>query len=180
MLDKNNYLRIGKVLGAHSLKGALKVVNVSDLPERFQAGNKVFISCSNNNVSHYEPYTIEKVNSFKDKVLIVKLVEVGNRDIAETLRGCELFIPMAIAESTRQLLSKDDFYYYDLINCEVFHNNVLIGKVTDIMNAGGDVLIIENSDKKKMMIPFVKDMVDTANISNKRLDINPPEGLLEV
>ena len=175
MIDKDNYLRIGKVLGAHSLKGALKVVNVSDLPERFQSDSKILIFTD----SCFKSYTIEKVNSLKDKVLIVKLAEINDRNAAETLKGCELFITTAIAESTRQLLSEDDFYYYDLIGCEVFHNNVLIGKIADILNAGGDVLIIKNSDKKKIMIPFVKDIVDTANISNKRLDINPPEGLLE-
>jgi 16S rRNA processing protein RimM len=173
------------VRAAHSLKGSLKIVNFSDLIERFQPENKVFIFTD----SCYKPYTIEKVNPLKDKMLIVKFVEINDRNIAEGLQGCELFITTTIAESTRQLLEQDDFYYYELIDCEVFHNNVLIGKVTDIMNAGGDVLIIENfdnlndnlnNDKKKIMIPFVKDIVDTANISNKRLDINPPEGLLEI
>ena len=175
MTDKN-YLRIGKIRAAHSLNGSLKVVNFSDLAERFQPKNQVFIFTD----LHYTPYTIEKVNPFKDKMLIVKFAEVNDRNTAETLQGCELFITMAVAESTRQLLAKDDFYYYELMECEVFHKNVLIGKVTDIMNAGGDVLVIENSDKKRIMIPFVKDMVDTANILNKRLDVNPPEGLLEV
>ena len=175
MIDKD-YLRIGKVREAHSLKGALKIVNFSDLIERFQPNSKIFIFTD----SCYKPYTIEKVNPLKDKMLIVKFVEITDRNSAEALRGCELFITTAMAESSRQLLAKDDFYYYDLMECEVFHNNVLIGKVTDIMNAGGDILIIENSDKKKIMIPFVKDIVDTANIKNKRLDVNPPEGLLEI
>jgi len=176
LIDKDDYLRIGKIRTAHSLNGAFKVSIFSDLAERFEPGNKIFIFAD----SCYKPYTVEKTSLFKHKILIVKFVEINDRNIAETLQGCELFITMAVAESTRQWLSKDDFYYYDLIECEVFHNNVLIGKVTDIMNTGTDVLIIENFDKKRIMIPFVKDMVDTANISNKRLDVNPPEGLLEI
>ena len=176
MIDKNDYLRIGKVKIAHSLNGALKITIFSDFDERFLPKSKIFVFTD----SQYKPYTVEKTGSFKHKILIVKFAEINDRTSAEALQGCELFIPMAVAESSRQLLSKDDFYYYDLIKCEVFHNDILIGVVTDIMNTGGDILIIENSDKKKIMIPFVKDIVDTANISSKRLDINPPEGLLEV
>ena len=176
MIDTENYLRIGKIKAAHSLHGALKVSNFSDLTERFQAESTVFMFTD----SSYKPYTIEKMSPFKHKILIVKFVEVNDRNDAEALQGCELFITKAVAESTRQLLEEDDFYYYDLIECEVFHNSCLIGKVVDIMNTGTDILIIENSDKKRIMIPFVKDMVDTANVSNKRLDVNPPEGLFEV
>ena len=73
----------------------------------------------------------------------------------------------------------------ELINLEVkiLENNELktIGKVVNLENEKNNLLIIELfKNQKKVLIPFVKEIVPLLDIKNNFLIINPPNGLLEL
>ena len=56
----------------------------------------------------------------------------------------------------------------------------LIGYVTDLIKGGNDLLEIELVEGKKVLVPFVKEIVPEIEIKEKWLLINPPPGLLEL
>ena len=57
----------------------------------------------------------------------------------------------------------------------------IIGKVLDLENEKNNLLIIELfKNQKKVLIPFVKEIVPLVDIKNNFLTINPPDGLLEL
>ena len=73
----------------------------------------------------------------------------------------------------------------ELINLEVknLENNELktIGKVINLENEKNNLLVIELfKNQKKVLIPFVKEIVPLVDIKNNFLIINPPSGLLEL
>ena len=73
----------------------------------------------------------------------------------------------------------------ELINLEVktLENNELktIGKVINLENERNNLLIIELfKNQKKVLIPFVQEIVPLIDIKNNFLIINPPKGLLEL
>ena len=62
-------------------------------------------------------------------------------------------------------------------------NNELktIGKVINLENEKNNLLVIELlKNQKKVLIPFVKEIVPLVDIKNSFLIINPPNGLLEL
>ena len=73
----------------------------------------------------------------------------------------------------------------ELINLHVktLENDELkiIGKVIDLENEKNNLLVIKLlRNQKKVLIPFVKEIVPLVDIKNNFLIINPPKGLLEL
>ena len=73
----------------------------------------------------------------------------------------------------------------ELINLQVkmLENEELkiIGKVIDLENEKNNLLVIELlKDQKKVLVPFVKQIVPFVDIKNNFIMINPPKGLLEL
>jgi len=57
----------------------------------------------------------------------------------------------------------------------------IIGKVINLENEQNNLLVIELfKNQKKVLIPFVKEIVPLIDLKNNFLVINPPNGLLEL
>ena len=94
----------------------------------------------------------------------------------------ELFF---LIETILPKLKKGEFHLLELINLEVktLENDELkkIGKVINLENEKNNLLVIELfKNQKKVLIPFVKEIVPLVDIKNNFLIINPPNGLLEL
>ncbi len=83
---------------------------------------------------------------------IARIAEVNDRNAAEALRGTELTVP----RSALPPLADGEYYHADLIGLPVVSTTgEAIGKVVAIDNFGaGDVLEIEQLDKKRFMVPM--------------------------
>ncbi|HNX23464.1 MAG TPA: ribosome maturation factor RimM [Spirochaetota bacterium] len=173
---ENNYLRIAKIKSAHSLDGKLKIHVISDIAERFEKGNTVYLKLK----EEYKKYVISTFNPMKKRTALLKLEGINDRNSAELLDGVEIFIDKEAAESIRPELDEDSFFYQDIIGCKVKYKGRDFGVVLDIFEGGsGDLLVIEDNNNKTVLIPFVDQMVDTNGISEKTIEINPVEGLLD-
>lgn len=177
MSKGTEFLRIGKITGAHGLNGRLKIEVISDFMERFEAGNQLYLYDG----LEYRQYRIIEFIQRPSKSSLLKISSISDRDTALSYMGRELFIDKRIAEKTRKNLGPDDYYYYDIIGCLVYWKGDYFGKVVDIMKAGeGDVLLIKDSTNKEFFIPFIESMVDVNKIFDRRIDINPIDGLLDI
>lgn len=176
-MQKSEHLRIAVITGAHALHGRLKILVVSDILSRFAIGAEVIVKDKNGLSS----YKISEFTPFKGKVCLMHLEGVTDRNAAEALKGAEIFISRDEAEKTRDELLEEEYYYYDIIDCTVFLEGSQFGVVSDIIEAGaGEVLVITDSTGKKHMLPFVESMVSTERIRDKRIDISPIEGILDL
>ncbi len=171
------YLRIAIITGAHSLDGGLKVHVITDNPDRLSPETMVYLKRKGGFIK----YRVEDFSLHKNRTGFLYLAGVTTREDAENLKGIELFIPREIAESTREALEEDSYYYYEILGCSVYLNDSAFGTVTDIMQGGaGEILIVQDSNGREHMIPFVEAMVETGRIREKRIDIHPVEGLLDL
>lgn len=176
MIPENEYIRVARIAGSHSLHGGLRIYLVTAIPERFEPGNTVYLNLSEG----YKKFTVKDFRPQKDKIYLLKLSGVDDRNSADLLKGIDIFIDGASAEKFREELEDDAFFYYDIIGCRVIYKNSDFGTVNDIMEAGsGEILLIEDHKGKSYMIPFVESMVNTDRIEEKIIEINPVEGLLD-
>ncbi len=177
MSSENQFLRIGKIVGAHGLQGRLKIIIISDISERFKAETTLYLKI---NAEYFKEYKSIEFIEQPGRASLLKLEDIDDRDDALELKGIEIFIDKSDAEKTRDSLGEDSYYFYDIVGCSVFRNGELFAEVKDIMNVGdGSILVLKNDEGKEFLIPFIESMVDTKEIHNRRIDINPIDGLFE-
>ena len=77
-------------------------------------------------------------------VIIARIDGVNDRNMAETLRGTELFISR---DDLPELKKDGEYYQSDLIGFSVVRNGNMLGKIVCFQNFGaGDIMELENGD----------------------------------
>ena len=176
MIDKDKWMTIGEIVAPQGLKGDIRIKPNSDFPERFTKPGKRWIQKANELPTEIQ---LKKGSIIPGKSIYVISVEgISNRNSAEKIIGWNLLIPV----DSRPNLRNDEYHYFDLIGLEVRRGTkkTLIGYVTDLIKGGNDLLEIELVEGKKVLVPFVKEIVPEIEIKKKWLLINPPNGLLEL
>jgi 16S rRNA processing protein RimM len=199
------WLEVGTIVSPQGLQGEVKVLSLSDFPERFVKKGQRWLRSPKGETP--QPVTLQYGRNIPGKNLyIVKLVEINSREQAEALKNYKLLVPIG----DRVPISKDEYHVADLINLEVYlqETGELVGYVRDIFSTGHDLLEVELIPKlipevvletlpeiedaiaeeekvalkkpKMILIPFVMTIVPVVDIPNKRVEITPPIGLLDL
>jgi len=179
MINKNEWLVVGLITSCHGIKGQLKVKSLTDFEERFLKPGMRWLQKENE-----PPSKIELISGFKQpgkETFIVKLQGINTRNEAEQLKRFKILVKA----DKLPYLKKGEFHLLELINLEVktLENDELkiIGKVINLENERNNLLVIELfKNQKKVLVPFVKEIVTLIDKKNKFLIINPPNGLLEL
>ena len=176
MKEKDKWMSIGQIVAPQGLKGDIRIKPSSEFPERFTKPGKRWIQKANE-----LPTEIKLIKGTLipgKSIYVVSIEGISNRSSAEKIIGWNLLIPI----DSRPTLSDDEYHYYDLIGLEARKGakKTLIGYVTDLINGGNDLLEIKLLEGKKVLVPFVKDIVTEIDIKEKWLLVNPPPGLLEL
>jgi 16S rRNA processing protein RimM len=160
-MDTKNLILVAKVVGAHGIKGHLKVKsfthNAPDFaqyPLQDQNGN---------------PFSCTIVRLLMGGTILVSLKGIQDRSQAEILKGTEIYTPKDSLPS----LEEDEFYHGDLIGLGVFSTeNQEIGTVKYVGNfGGGDFLEIKTREGKTATLPFNKEAVPTVDLNQKKIFI---------
>ncbi len=176
MNDDLNFIRIATGVSAHGLNGRLKILIISDILERFQKDRFIYAFIN----GFYKKYTIKDFELYKNKYGLISFDNVKDKLTADKLAGVNFFINIKEAKSGRKYLDKDSFFYFDLLDCEVYYKNELFGEIKDLLEGGScNILVILAKNKKEYLVPFVKSMVDISKLSKKKIKIFPVSGLLE-
>jgi len=179
MINKNEWLTVGLVTSCHGINGQVKVKSLSDFEERFLKPGMRWLQKENET-----PSKIELLSGFKQpgkETFIIKLQGINTRNHAEKLKKFKILVNA----DTLPKLKKEEFHLLELVNLEVktLENDKLkkIGKVINLENEKNNLLVIELfQSQKKVLIPFVKQIVPLVDTENNFLIINPPNGLLEL
>ncbi|MBQ7974213.1 MAG: 16S rRNA processing protein RimM [Clostridia bacterium] len=163
-------LEVGKIINTHGLRGEVKVVAWTDVPEDFENIKKVTTKKGGETVA----LTVGKIKYQKNN-LIVKFKEIDTIDEAELYKNCIL----SAEKSSLPPLPEGVYYIADLIGCSVFDaQDKLVGEVTDVFSAGaGNVYEVKQENGKKLYLPANEGTVVNTDIVNKKIVMNIPEGL---
>ena len=179
MLKKNEWLIIGLITSCHGINGQVKVKSLSDFEERFLKPGMRWLQKEDE-----PPTKIELISGFKQpgkETFVIKFQGINKRNDAENLKKFKILVK----SDELPKLEKEEFHLLELINLEVktLENNELkiIGKVINLENEKNNLLVIELfKNQKKVLIPFVKEIVPLVDLKNNFLTINPPKGLLDL
>lgn len=170
-----NLIIIGKITGAHGVRGELKVFPLTDDPRRFLKLKDCFI-CGQNfekpDASLCSSARLDRGN------VLVRFEGIEDRDKAELLRG--RFI--AVSRDNAVKLKKDSYFITDLKGLTVIDDDRgELGKVIDCFETGSQfTLEIKRDKKKNLMLPFVKVYCYEVDIAAGYIKCRLPEGLFEL
>lgn len=171
-MEKNGFLPVGKIVGAHGIKGNLKVYSYAESLSVFHPGNSILVRRTGN---IEKEYTIKWAKPHGKRILL-SLKNIENRHVAETLIGSMLFIERGDLPK----LEKGSYYWCDIIGLSVFTTDEqYIGCIESIIPTGSnDVFVVKNPDNNhETLIPGLESVVFTIDLEHNRMVVNLPEGL---
>ena len=177
MAERDDWLMVGKLVGAQGLRGELKVNPASDFPERFTKPGPRWLRSRQG-----ESPTEIRLNSGRQlpgrSLFVVRVDGVNDRAAAEALVGKELLVQ----GDDRPELEDGEFHLLDLVGLEarLAEGGEIVGMVRDLISGGNDLLEIKRPDGKILLVPFVEAIVPEVHLDEGWLLLTPPPGLLDL
>jgi 16S rRNA processing protein RimM len=153
------------------LLGAVRVRIEFEDPRLFEAGRAVVLTLGDRRLET----SIEELR-FQHGRWILKLEGVDSISEAESWIGCEV----AIEETELPEAEEGSYYDFDLTGCEVHAAGVWIGTVAEVVDYGGTALLRVDRDGREALIPFARRFMKKIDTAGRRIDVDLPEGLLEL
>ena len=177
---------VGRLGRPQGIKGELTVeVRTDDPDDRFAPGRVL-----QTDPAERGPLTVESSRQ-QGRFLVVGFAGVADRNAAELLRDTLVLVPVA---DLPPLAEEDEYYDTQLVGLTAeLPDGSVLGEVTDVLHLpGGDVLVVRREAGREadaeadpeagaeVLVPFVKAIVPTVDLSAGRVVVDPPEGLLDL
>lgn len=167
-VPKTPSITIGTVVAAFGIKGEVKVRIDTDFPERFEGLKEIWL------VPKGGEGRMVKVKSsrFHQGCELITFEGFEDRTAAEGLRGAEL----KIDEDELMDLDEGEYYIHDLLGLDIYTTSgELVGQVDDVLEGmAHDVYVT-----KRGLIPAIKQVIIEINLEERKMIIEPMEGMLE-
>jgi len=172
-LNSNKFVTLARVVKTQGRVGEVAVEVHSDVQDRLHPGLRVFALAEDDGRRELK---IEDAWPHKDW-LVLKFAGVDSISDAEPLVGCELQVPL----SERAELEPGATYVSELVGCALFDKEREIGVVSDVRFGAGEApLLVVGPSKSELEIPYAQEFLVWVDLERKRIEMNLPEGLLEV
>jgi len=171
----SEYIIIGKLIGAHGIRGEMKVFPITDDVRRFSTISECVLLAQNEKLLRTIHVTGKR---FALETVIVSVEGIADRDEAQKLSG--LFL--AVKREDAAPLPAGRYFITDLIGCKVTDaKRGLLGVISDVLQTGAnDVLVVKRSGKQDLLIPYLKEAVTAVDVFSKQISVVLPDGLYEI
>jgi 16S rRNA processing protein RimM len=169
--DLPETISVGRVLRPHGVRGEVVVEVLSDVPGRFKKGSRV-----TGVRKGAPPFSLTVATGRVHKSGAVVLFEgYKGREGAEELRGLDLEIPRSEVPKAK----RGTYYHFELLGCSVSEDGNELGKVVEVVEDGGGLMLIVEGEGRRLPVPFVKEILRKVDVTAGRIDVALPEGLVE-
>ncbi|MCH2215179.1 MAG: ribosome maturation factor RimM [Flavobacteriales bacterium] len=172
-ISHKDCFNLGHIAKTKGFKGELSLFLDVDNPNNYQTLDRVLIDLGGVLTPFFISSIRVKNNSFAD----LRLEGVENKDDAVRLSGKEVFLPM----SDLPELPDDEYYLHDLEGMEVIDfESGSLGKVSRVIDHSNNPLLEIIKGKTEILIPIHDEFIQTVDKKKLIIQVNLPEGLIEV
>ena len=167
---------LGRIKGAHALRGELRVQFFGDDPANLAAAPCVWLADERDD-EQAERYEVMQAGSGRVGELRLGLKGVADRSAAEALRGkLVLGDPDHLAP-----LQEGEFYWHQLVGCEVRSTKgERIGTVVEIWETGAhDLLVVEASQGRRHLFSTARELMPEVDLQARTVVVEILPGMLD-
>ena len=172
-------LLMGAILGAHGIKGEVKVKSFAAKPSDIGG----YGTLTDAKEKRRFDLSIVGTSDATRGILIARIAGIADRNAAEALKGTELYVAR---ESLPKLTDTDEFYFADLVGLQaVDESGKVFGRVVSVDNYGaGDLLLVSPDGgadaDDSFVVPFTKGFVPVVDVVAGKLVLNLPADFFEI
>jgi 16S rRNA processing protein RimM len=155
---------VGRVTSVHGIRGEIMIQPLSDFPERFEPGSRLWVDETQ--------YTVER-GRWQGRSVILKLRGVNTRNEAEAFPGQELRVPEAAP-----LPDEDVYYVHDLVGLRVEDvDGEALGELADVFSTGSNDVYVVRGARGELLLPALGDVVQQIDVVAGRIVVAIPDGI---
>jgi 16S rRNA processing protein RimM len=168
-------LVVGRVVRAHGVTGEVVVeVRTDDPDTRFAPGTTLRARVKN---GPERDYVVESAREHSGR-LLVRLHGVADRSTADSMRGTLFVVDSADLPPIEE---PDEFYDHQLEGLQVVTTaGTPVGSVAEVLHTAAGELLSVRTEDGEVLVPFVSAIVTSVSLADQTVEIDPPEGLLEL
>lgn len=156
---------VGKIIDAHGIKGEFKIKFLSSEVEWLDSLD--FVTIKNMN---YELVSLRQNKTF----WILKLAEINDRNLAESLKGQEVFADEALFVTSEG----EEPFLSELMGFDVEVDGRIQGQIVAFKETAAHFLLVLKTYKGFFEIPYVDNFIVEILRNEKKIKMNFPEDLL--
>ena len=169
MIRKEEVYKIGRLGKVHGVKGEISFQLDDDVFDRVDA-NYLVLDIDGILV----PFFIEEYRFKTDSNALMKFEGIDTQERARELTGCDVYFPRKLSEDEESQISWAEIIGYRLIDAQTSHE---VGKIASVDDSTINILF-ELEDGK--LIPASEELISTIDTKKHQIEINLPEGILEL
>lgn len=154
---------------AWGVKGEVTAEPLTEFPQRFGQLKRVTVATARQDIELNVEWT--KKHSGK---IVFKFKEINNRDDAQRLRNSYI----EIEKSEVFELPEGNYYQFELIGLDVHDSGQgYLGKIDNIWEYPTNDILVIRSDRGRLLIPAIKEIVKRVDLENKKLEVTLLPGM---
>lgn len=157
-----NKIATGLIKSPHGIHGYVKVKPFSHDLKHFYALNDVYVQHNKQELL----FTIEDVKPFNKEVLI-KFKNINTPEEAKKYTNWEIWIE----RSQSSELEEDEYFFADLIGCDVLYQGTKVGYVKSIIQGAQTELLEVETSKGTSLVPFLQVYIGKVSMSAKTVEL---------
>ncbi|MCX7622965.1 MAG: ribosome maturation factor RimM [Thermomicrobium sp.] len=164
--DVPQRLSIGRIIGAHGVRGAVKLRIWTHFPERIPELRHVYLD------DEPTPRRLLRAQVLGD-IALLQLEGIATRNDAEALRGTVVRIDRSQAAP----LGEDEFYHFEILGLRVVDETGQdLGTVVEIIETGAnDVYVVQRPDGSELLLPAIRSVILEVDLEHQRMVVRPPQ-----
>jgi len=162
----SNLMCVGVVVGAHGVRGAVRIKSFTEDPIDIASYGPVSDETGD------KRYRLTLLGEAKGGVVLAGLEGVSDRNAAEALKGVKLWVERSALPPPEE----EEFYYSDLVGLRAeLADGTEVGRVKGVYDFGGGDVIDITGPGGSLMLPFTRKAVPLVDVAGGRLVVDPPE-----
>jgi 16S rRNA processing protein RimM len=163
---------VAKIVGAHALRGLLRVRPHQPPAPSLAPGRTVLVDRAGTR----RALRVRSANPHGRGLLLLSLEGVDDRSAAEALAGATILVEASALPPA----GEGEFYYHEVVGFDVVTvGGERLGTVASTFSTGPNDVWIVREGEREHLIPVIADVVRAIDRPGRRIVIDPLPGLLE-
>ncbi len=173
MIVREDLIRIGHFNKPHGIKGELSFVFTDD---SFDESECSFLICELDGI--FVPFRMEEYRLKSDSSALMKLKGINTDEQAKMLSNLDVFFPKQYLKSDPE----SDNYTWDYFIGFTLQDadGKVVGQIIDVDETTINVLFVIEYKKDEVLIPVSEEIVIEVNEQEKTIQLELPEGILDL